>query len=469
MKHEVSPKPRSPGESLIGAGLSAPGLHTAPIMGGELSMTEKLTGIITDTATMARRMTMPLKPGQVFEQQANLHHALANSRGPNGTAPFHLANFICGFARRVAKVTAPAYETEMFYPYHPSDGLEQAALWCGDVAKGLFQAQAYQVTAEMVDAVSGVYEQSVQGLFHIEEASLPSPQGFIWLDKPMIITDKWGRRVAERAITWSLVTTRVKYPNAGYTDGFGRAIEPPVVHEPGIRLSTWSSIEDDRILLKEAQDTGQPTGYEEEFGITGEQAWDYLWDEWDTLKKVGDLSLSHSLVVLFGERHQWSYGKAPHPEKAVGDFQPDNLIAWIYALWSFMGTEIVTMPRARADRHSLRRAKSVLKQNEVNIVLLRRSRVPHLATDTGEGEHREIDWSCRWLVTGHYRHIDGYLGDRHHAAPRSGLERTDDGHDWCGICWQRGETARISWIAPYLKGPESAPLKASKQLHKLVR
>src|SRR6516165_10356045 len=105
MKREVSPKPRSPAEAAISAGLSAPGQHTAPIMGGELSMTEKLTGIITDTATMARRMTMPLKPGQVFEQQAGLHHALANSRGPN-----EFASFINGFARRVSKVTAPAYE-----------------------------------------------------------------------------------------------------------------------------------------------------------------------------------------------------------------------------------------------------------------------------------------------------------------------------------------------------------------------
>src|SRR6266851_2964317 len=283
----------------------------------------------------------------------------------------------------------------------PSRSREQSAGWCKAVASGLHGAASYQVTAEMVDAVTGVYEKSTEGLFHVEEALLPSPSGFCWLDKPMIITDKWGRKVAERAITWNLTTAKAQFPDV--TDGFGRKTTPPVEYVPGIRLSTWSFIEDDRTLLREAQDAGQ---LPKEAGLDGKPPqvpWEYLWEEFDALEKLGDLSLSHSLLVMFGERHQWNFGKVPHPQEAEGDFRPDNMIAWIYALWMFMGTEIVAMPRPRIDRAALRRTARSIPQSEVTVVLLRRSRV--LPGDP-DGDHRPIDWSCRWLVSGHHRHID---------------------------------------------------------------
>jgi hypothetical protein len=401
-------------------------------------------------------------PGEVLRQQAVLHDNLAH---PGKTG---LSGYIYGFARRVANVTGPAHMSQMFHPYQPAASVEEATKWCMTVARGLFEAQSYQVTGDMIDAVTGVYEKSTTGSFHVEEASLPSANGFLWLDKPMVVTDKWGRRVAERALTWQLTTARIMFPNRRSTDGFGRPLpEPPVEVVPAIRLSTWSYIEDDRRLLAEQQERGEIPTLAGPDGKEYAHGWDYLWEEFRELAALGDLSLSHSLTVMLGERHPWNFGKAPHPEEADGDFRPDNMLAWIYTLWMFMGTEIVTMPRPRIDRSSLRRAKGSILQNEVNVVLLRRSIIRPEATDDPEARH--IDWSCRWLVSGHHRHIDGYLGDRHHAVPRAGLERSDDDHDWCAICWSRGETVRVAWVKPHLRGPEDRPLKASKQLHKLVR
>ncbi len=398
-------------------------------------------------------------PGEVLRQQAVLHDNLA-SPGKTG-----LSGYIHGFARRVASVTGSAYESYMFHPYRPSDNAEQAAQWCMATARGLFESQPYQVTAGMVDAVTGVYEKSAGGSFHVEEASLPSANGFLWLDKPMVVTDKWGRKVAERAVTWQLITARVKYPNIRRTDGFGRPLpEPPVEVLPAIRLSTWSYIEDDRRLLAEHQDRGEIPTLAGHDGKKYAKGWDYLWEEFRELAVLGDLSLSHSMVVMLGERQPWNFGKAPHPEEADGDFRPDNMLAWIYTLWMFMGTEIVMMPRPRIDRSSLRRARGSILQNEVNVVLLRRSAIRPEPTD--DTEARSIDWSCRWLVSGHHRHIGSYVGDRHHAVPR---KLPGSGHDICVVCWARGEQVRITWVKPFLKGPQDLPLRASKQLSKLVR
>lgn len=418
--------------------------------------TAKVTGLVMPKGWASTALKSTSTPGEVLRQQARLHDSLARPG-------LGMDQFIRGFAHRVRRITGKRYEQQMFYPYFPSEGRQQAAGWCGDVARGLFGAASYQVTAEMVDAVTGVYEKSAdQGLFHIEAAMLPAESGFIWLDKPMVITDKWGRKVAERAITWSLATSRVQFGSAKVKDGLGREVDPPVQLMPGIRLSTWSHIEDDRALLREAQAAGQLPKQAGPDGIELE-GWDYLWDEFDALAKLGDLSLSHSLMVLFGERHSWNFGKAPHPEDAPGEFRPDNMIAWIYALWTFMGTEIVTMPRPRIDRQTVRFAGRSIKQHEVSVVLLRRSAIKPVESD---GPHRDIDWSCRWLVSGHHRHIDSYVSGHHHAVP---FKQPGSDHGICAVCWANGERARITWVKPFLKGPEDRPLKATEKLYKLVR
>ena len=415
---------------------------------------------------------LALKPGEVLRQQAKLHDALAHpQRGLNGYGAFIHAFARRAFHNQIMKLGKADYtEQMMFHPYLPGRSLEDAHRWCVDVARPLAGATSFQVTAEMVDAVTGLYEQSTQGLFHIEEAMLPALSGFIWLDKPVIITDKWGRKVSERVITWSPVTAKVTYPNET-TDALGRTVEPPVHYEPGIRLSTWSHIDDDRVLLQAAQDSEQATGYEEDLVAQGRdprKAWDYLWEEWAELKKIGDLTLSHTFVALYGERHPWSFGKAPHPDGVPGNHEPDNMIAWLYALWMFMGTEVVAQRKLQPGSGDKRKAwfRSI-KQNDVNVVLLRRARIAPQPTDDHEARH--IDWSCRWLVSGHYRHIDSYLGLHHHAVPMRGAGIAGDSHEVCAICWRGGEDIRITWVKPFLKGPETAPLKASKQLQKLVR
>jgi hypothetical protein len=74
-----------------------------------------------------------------------------------------------------------------------------------------------------------------------------------------------------------------------------------------------------------------------------------------------------------------------------------------------------------------------------------------------------VDWSCRWLVQGFYRHVRGEHG--HKPVPRwHGKQMV------CETCWQKeAELVPVSWVRPHLRGPEGKPLKASQTLYKLAR
>jgi hypothetical protein len=84
----------------------------------------------------------------------------------------------------------------------------------------------------------------------------------------------------------------------------------------------------------------------------------------------------------------------------------------------------------------------------VNVVLLRRVR--HGDREIG---HRDVDWSCRWIVQEHYRHLESYEGraDAHQA-------RVSKGAGAALHCLTCG--VPVTRIGPYVKGPAGMPLKA---------
>lgn len=105
---------------------------------------------------------------------------------------------------------------------------------------------------------------------------------------------------------------------------------------------------------------------------------------------------------------------------------------WFKALWLLLGqgnvTEIDRMPLPRAQR---KRAERMGRYPEVRVIRLPR----HVSDSDGT---RDVAWRSRWIVSGHWRRQP----------------------------WGPGrQKIRPVWIAPYLKGPEDAPLKP--QAHRL--
>jgi hypothetical protein len=172
-------------------------------------------------------------------------------------------------------------------------------------------------------------------------------------------------------------------------------------------------------------------------------------------RKLGPLVIMHVALLPFDTRFIMPdddpdpFGLKQHSGQQVLDM--------LHLLWMFLGMDITATRQPLVARPARRRALRSLKHGEVNVVLLRRLAHPD---DGRPVSHREVDWSCRWVVQGHYRHLDSYDQARHHAvAEHKGKETV------CGACG-----SRLTYVRPYVKGPDGAPLRAAgPTLHKLAR
>lgn len=384
---------------------------------------------------------LPAMPGRlVLDAQTELHDRLAypderyeyfmqgfaeDARG-KGTA---LAGTPDGAERTPTANLAEA----MFFPYPVWESMDAAGAWMRQVGRDLNNATPYQVTADIVDLVSSLYRNS-KGIFHLKSEELPSPSGFVWLDKGLDFTDWRGHKVTERAISWGPATMRWRDAKTGRTGT-----------DPAIRFCSWTHIDD----VNDYIDKGFWYDELNERHLDGPAT---IQQVKEGLASYGKLTLSHTAVIMFGERHSWDTGPS-----GFGD----STLAWLHALFIFMGTEVVATPKAHIDRHTKRRALRSIKQNEVSIITLRRTVRP--PGEDVEYDPAQIDWSCQWLVQGHWRHLENYQGlgiQTHHAQPGGHMgDRT-----LCEHC-----AAKITWIPPYIKGPDGLPFRATKKLYRISR
>lgn len=104
----------------------------------------------------------------------------------------------------------------------------------------------------------------------------------------------------------------------------------------------------------------------------------------------------------------------------------NDTIAKVFAMIEFMNLPIADLSRQRLDRPERRRLqKQDIPEPDLRVVTLRKREYVE------SGESREVDWSCRWIVGGHWR------------------------KQWCPST----KTHRPTFIAPYVKGPDDKPLK----------
>jgi len=102
----------------------------------------------------------------------------------------------------------------------------------------------------------------------------------------------------------------------------------------------------------------------------------------------------------------------------------------VQALWRLART-FVTQPE-RAPRPSRRAAKRARLEHDEQITVIRLRR---LSPGDSEPEHT-VDWSCRWMVRGHWRHLS-------------------DG--------------RQTYVHPHVKGPQDKPFRQTDRIFEFVR
>ncbi len=122
----------------------------------------------------------------------------------------------------------------------------------------------------------------------------------------------------------------------------------------------------------------------------------------------------------------------PHYGEYLDDIKYPDYAAGIFKLLAFAQSPYLTTYRHRSDRGERRRFEKMAEEAkpDVHVVILRSARAKPGRDD---GNREAPDWSCRWMVRGHYRN-QWYEGERKH---------------------------RLIWVAPYVKGPEDKPFKTT--------
>lgn len=346
--------------------------------------------------------TVPLRPSQVIDLHARMYEGLAR---PERIWTQYMEGFMGDALRRGVESEQDAYE-KWGVMFQPAVTPEQ---YCTILARQLSAARTYQVTSQLTDVVTAVYEKTASQVSSFQSEDVPWPAGFVYLDKPVTLLDRHGKPVMNRALSWNLELSRFE----------GDKKDAPL--RPAVRIVCWSWWDDrDDYWTPE---TGQ------------------------VMREMGGLSLAHSVIMPFGVEYRTLAER--RAEGAPGD----DISRWLHALWLVMESEVPAMRRAAdIERHVHARALRSLNHADVTVVLLRRTASKGL--DEGDPGHRYVDWTHRWVVQGFWRH---YHKQAHHAAP-------DQTRESCLVCG-----TRISWVRPHLRGPSDKPLKASPQLYRLAR
>lgn len=359
-------------------------------------------------------MRTSFTPGDVL--RAHAEHA---ERFQHPGSP--LVRFMAVFMNDVIIKRGSDALISMFYPACTGYTDEAAREWIRLVGEELHAAATYQVSAEMCSAITAMYRKSARmSTMRIEPEDLPGASGFVWLDDPPGLRDKRGMITRPRAFSWSAIPiTR--------SDGSV---------DTGIRFVCWS-------------DARVPDDCTDEFPETRQ-----MWRDHEFVERVerdfGRLQLLHAQVIPLGTSVECAYD-----EDALA--VADNGIAWFHVMCMMMTTEIIT-----SRLHGLPKAvRSYIKKHvrdpHVTVITLRRAR--EVTGNASPAESHHVDWSCRWVVQGHHRHLSEYDDPAHHAIPLSDDRRT------CSVCG-----GRLTWVRAHVKGPDGLPVKVSSgTVYRLTR
>lgn len=113
-----------------------------------------------------------------------------------------------------------------------------------------------------------------------------------------------------------------------------------------------------------------------------------------------------------------------------------SLAKFVLAGMNWINSKVVVAQPVGVPNKRRKEAQSKLgRVSDVHIIQLRRSERPEQEPTEGDEESKK-NWTCQWTVDGHWRN-----------------QRVGPG---------RAET-RLTWIDPYIKGPENLPLKVQKK------
>jgi hypothetical protein len=275
----------------------------------------------------------------------------------------------------------------------------------------LMGADPIYVSPDMMTLVEGAARSFVPEPLH--EDDLITDHGFVYLPRSLWLTDVHGKRISYRAISWKVVNYEFGWQPEGKYD-----LPTP---EHGIYLMLYHSVLDPDDMDRDG----------------AEIAPDFKQGAQIVNRQAGGLTLTHITPWLFGQGYPDAendvnrkdlldqHGPFEEPEGVVG---LGGIAQFVQTLFRLMNQTITIRAEASPSRQCRKRyARAGFPDKKVVVVTLRRTRE---GSYQEHGDSEPVEWSHRWLVSGHWR------------------------NQW----FPSLSLHRQIWISPYIKGPDEAPL-----------
>lgn len=297
-------------------------------------------------------------------------------------------------------------------------------------ARKLERAEPVFVEGNVVDLVDYAMETVKPEVLLPED--LFCQEGFALLEKPVYLEDVNNKLACFRAFSWGPCISATGIPPEGSRGGFietevetedlrRRLLERPNGEELGIHVVLYAHFDDDDDYTPSLREDMRKK-------LVGKKK-----NEADALRRAWLDAWGGSALSMYHAAHL-PFGRIPEElERGVREFGDKAGLT----LWQFIQTffrlaqqEVARPARTEGDRHARKRLRRIREDSRgVLVVTLRRERRPRMTE-----EESDVDWSCQWPVSGHWR------------------------DQWYPTL---GEHRQI-WIDGYVKGPEDKPFRAPK-------
>jgi hypothetical protein len=223
---------------------------------------------------------------------------------------------------------------------------------------------------------------------------LLTPSGFAYFSKPLYVRDRRDLEMPFRAVQWNPIIDTRDGAVPSHTVDDGQHVYSGVV------ITLYAHRKD--------PDPGE-------------------WPDREVQVGGSDLAMEYVTTLRFNQQ-----SKVYESDNSIRD-----MLAHIKVFFRLCQQTIAVSHHERVGRPVWKRARANWKDiKEVVVFTLRRAKPPKY-----EGDEREVQWSHRWLVQGHWRN-QWYSSEKVH---------------------------RQIWIAPFIKGPDDKPLIFKRRAFELVR
>lgn len=266
-------------------------------------------------------------------------------------------------------------------------------LWQLQMAAGLAGGECFYWARPMLDLVYTA-SQTIPEAWTLMPNALPAPCGFFWFAKPVYMGE-----TKLRALSW--------LPRVRERGGTFLYLVPPYKELP---------------TFTPGDDSVEVLFYME--GTDDERIWPPF--------PLSALSFPFGYSIKEKEERASSDGSwSTKPELLR------HKTRLFTSMVAFLQQRILVSSRRWPSRATRRRAeKEGRAESTINVIRLRKTIArPH------KGEHELVEWTCQWIVSGHWR-------DQWYPSIRRN---------------------QPIWIAPYIKGPEDKPLRNPGRLFAVVR